>query len=543
MSAGQRGGGSAILGRMGAHHHRRPEYEPAQPDAGGQRPAPTAPTGPPGPPGPMSLTFLGAAGTVTGSKYLLALPAGTGAGAGERRVLVDAGMFQGEKEWRRKNWEPFPVDPATFSDVVLTHAHMDHSGYLPALVRQGFAGSIHCTAPTRQLAEIVLRDSAYLQEKDAQYAAERGYSKHDPPLALYGMRDVERTLPLFRVVDYDTDVELGDGLHARFTRAGHILGSASVRLSHGTRAGTETAVLFSGDLGRDDHPVLRARQGPQGAPYVVNESTYGDREHPDPAGLPHEAFAAAIRRTAARGGSVLVPAFAVDRTEIVITALGEMRDAGRIPDLPIYIDSPMAIAALKVYKEGRHRTELRADLDPEHFLDLRSLREAATKEESMALNDPRMPSIVISSSGMATGGRVLHHLERMLPDNRNTVVLTGYQSVGTRGRALADGAEQLKMHGGFVPVRAEIVRDDEFSVHADSSELVDWLRALRPAPRAVFVAHGEQHSADAFARRIRDELGLPASVPGHGESVALVASAAAEPDPAAGSGRPTGDPA
>lgn len=374
---------------MGAHHRRRPEYDPERL------------TGTP------SLTFLGAAGTVTGSKYLLTIPSP----AGERRVLVDAGMFQGEKEWRLKNWEPFPLDPATITDVILTHAHMDHSGYLPALVRQGFAGRIHCTAPTRQLAEIVLRDSAYLQEKDAQFAAERGYSKHSPPLALYGTRDVERTLPLFRIVGYDADVDLGDGLSVRYTRAGHILGSASVRVTlrsvTGTGAptsGNEVAVLFSGDLGRLDHPVLRARVVPEGAPYVVVESTYGDRAHPDPDGLPHEVFADAIRRTAARGGSILVPAFAVDRTEIVITALGEMKEAGRIPDLPIFVDSPMALAALRVYKEGRHRTELRPDLDPDHFLDLSSLREAARREESMALNNPRMPSIVISSSGMATGG-------------------------------------------------------------------------------------------------------------------------------------------
>lgn len=515
---------------MGAHHHRRPEDDPAgqdHPHDQGRalhphdrgRPHPaydpgradaTQDTG-------TSLTFLGAAGTVTGSKYLL-----THAG---RRVLVDAGMFQGEKEWRLKNWEPFPVDPATISDILLTHAHMDHSGYLPALVRQGFAGRIHCTAPTRQLTEIVLRDSAYLQEKDAQFAAERGYSKHRPPLALYGTRDVERTLPLFRELDYDEDLDLGGGLSARYTRAGHILGSASVRLAWAGAphepGSTGGAVLFSGDLGRADHPVLRPRERPAGAPYVVIESTYGDREHPDPGDQPHEAFAEAIRRTAARGGSILVPAFAVDRTEIVIQALGQMRDSGRIPDLPIYVDSPMAIAALKVYKEARHRAELRPDLDPEHFLDLSSLREAATKEESMALNYPRMPSIVISSSGMATGGRVLHHLERMLPDDRNTVVLTGYQSVGTRGRALADGATQLKMHGGFVPVRAEIVRDDEFSVHADASELLDWLAALRPAPQSVVVAHGEYQAAHAFARRVQDELGLPASVPAHGAQVRL----------------------
>lgn len=463
----------------------------------------------------FTLTFLGAAGTVTGSKYLLTL--------GRRRVLVDAGMFQGEREWRRRNWDPFPVDPATIGDVLLTHAHLDHCGYLPALVRAGFNGPIWCTAGTRALVEIVLRDAAHLQEQDAQHAMERGYSKHDDPQALYGIRDVERTLPLFRVVDFDEDVDLGgegvQRLWMRMTRAGHILGSASVRVSFGPPE-WERSVLFSGDLGRHDHPLLRAREVPRGASYVVVESTYGDREHPENQ-APHEAFADAIRRTAKRGGSVLVPAFAIDRTEVVLKALAQMRRDDRIPDLPIYVNSPMGIAALRVYREAAGDGELRPDLDVEGVLGLQNLHEARTKEESMALNNPRMPSVIISSSGMATGGRVLHHLEHMLPDDRNTVVLTGYQSVGTRGRALADGAQQLKLYGEYVPVRAEIVTDDEFSVHADASELLDWLRELRPAPRTCFVAHGEDHAAQALADAIHTDLGWTAVVPAHGEVVRI----------------------
>ncbi len=464
----------------------------------------------------FTLTFLGAAGTVTGSKYLLTL--------GRRRVLIDAGLFQGERQWRRRNWDPFPLDPATIGDVVLTHAHLDHSGYLPALVRGGFNGSVWCTAGTRALAEIVLRDSAYLQEQDAQHAMDRGYSKHDDPKPLYGVRDVERAMALFRVVAFDDDIDLGgegeQRLWVRFTRAGHILGSASVRASFGAPE-WERSVLFSGDLGRHDHPLLRAREVPRGASYVVVESTYGDREHPDVGEQGHEQFADAIRRTAQRGGSVLVPAFAIDRTEVVLQALAQMRNDERIPDLPIYVDSPMGIAALRVYRAAAADGELRPDLDFDGVFGLSNLHEATTKEASMALNHPRMPSIIISSSGMASGGRVLHHLKHMLPDNRNTVVLTGYQAVGTRGRALGDGAHQIKFYGEYVPVRAEIVRDDEFSVHADARELLDWLRELRPAPRTCFVAHGENHAAQALADTIREQLGWTAVVPVHGEVVRI----------------------
>ncbi|WP_347349595.1 DUF1737 domain-containing protein [Nigerium sp.] len=476
-----------------------------------------------------TLTFLGAAGTVTGSKYLVT--------TGDRRVLIDSGMFQGEKEWRLKNWEEFPTDPRTITDIVVTHAHLDHVGYLPALVKAGYDGPIWCTPHTKPLAEIVLKDAGFLQEREAEDAAEGGYSKHHPPLPLYTIEDVERTLPLLTTLEFDTDYELTGherrpewaslpAVTVRMTRAGHILGSASITLR------TPTAhVLFSGDLGRHDHPVLRPRDIPEGAPYVLIESTYGDREHPDPVNLPHEGFADIIRRTIERGGSVLVPAFAVDRTEAVLKVLTEMRRHGRIPDVPIIVNSPMATAALDVYRNAGD--ELRPDLAPEDFVDLPNLREVRSTEESRELTTKgHGPSIVISSSGMATGGRVVHHLARMLPDARNAVVLTGYQGAGTRGRQLVEGATEIKIQGRYVPVNAEVLQDTEFSVHADASDLIDWLRELSPRPETIFCVHGEKDSAAALARRIKAELGLDAVIPGFGEVVLV------EP-----SGRPPLEPA
>lgn len=452
-----------------------------------------------------SLTFLGAAGSVTGSKFLLTV--------GERRILVDAGMFQGEKELRRLNWADFPVPPDTITDVLLTHAHLDHVGYLPVLVKAGFAGPVWCTAYTVDLASIVLRDAGFLQERDAEDARVGGWSKHATPLPLYDSGDVERTLPLLTPVDYDRELDLGDGISAQWTRAGHILGAASVRVQT-----PDGSVLVSGDLGRGDHPVLRPRETPPGADVVLVEATYGDREHPEPRNLPHEALADAIRRTIDRGGSVLIPAFAVDRTEIVLKALSDMRRDGRIPRTPVYVNSPMAGAALDVYT--RATDELRADLD---LSDIRGdLREVRTADESRELTlGTQSPSIIISSSGMATGGRVLHHLERMLPDPRNAVVLTGYQAVGTRGRALLEGAKRLKMHGRYVGVRAEIVKDEEFSVHADASELVAWVRELDPPPATVFCVHGEPAAAVALAARVTEELGLDAVVPSLDEVVLI----------------------
>lgn len=476
-----------------------------------------------------TLTFLGAAGTVTGSKFLLTV--------GGRRILVDSGLFQGEKQWRLKNWEEFPTDPATISDLVLTHAHLDHCGYLPALVRNGFRGPIWCTEGTRRLAEIVLRDAAKLQEQEAEDANERGYSKHEPALPLYTTEDVEATLPLFTTLEYDADFELtgnddaqgnpgpdDERVVVRLTRAGHILGSASATVWTPT-----ASVVFSGDLGRAEHPVLKPRETPPSAPYVLIESTYGDREHPEPPDLPHEGFADVIRRTIERGGTVLVPAFAVDRTEIVLKLLTELEKQGRIPDVPIYVNSPMANAALDVYRTMTD--ELRPDLAPGDFVDLPDLHTIRTPEDSKKLTAEggHGPSIIIASSGMATGGRVLHHLERLLPDPRNAVVLTGYQGVGTRGRQLVDGATQVKMRGRYIPVKAEIFQDREFSVHADGSDLLDWLAALTPRPTTVFCVHGEPDAAAALAARIHRELGISTVVPQFGE-VALLDERGSVPD-------------
>lgn len=462
----------------------------------------------------LSLTFLGAAGTVTGSKFLLTL-------GGTRRILVDCGIFQGEKRLRELNWNRFPTNPATIDAVVLTHAHMDHCGYLPALVKQGFRGRIHATEGTRRLAEIVLRDAAHLQESEAEDARRGGYSRHTDPQPLYTVQDVEDTLPLFRPIDYHTDFQLVDGLWMRMWRAGHILGSVSIRMWLDDADPDRDSVVFSGDLGRHHHPVLADREVPAGAGTVLIESTYGDREHPEPEVAHHE-FGELINRTIGRGGSVLIPAFAVDRTEVVLLTLQQMMSSGQIrADIPIVVNSPMGLAALDVYRDPGLSYEIGPEFRGRPFIDLPTLREARSKQESIALNNPSQPSIIISASGMATGGRVVHHLQHMLPDPANAVVFTGFQSAGTRGRSLVDGAEQLKMYGRYVPVRAEVLQDNEFSVHADGSELLDWLAAMTPRPSTVYCVHGEPDLARALARRIREQLGIVAVVPSLGEVVRL----------------------
>jgi len=415
-----------------------------------------------------TLTFLGAAGTVTGSKFLLEQD--------RLRTMVDCGLYQGETTWRRLNWQALPVSASSVSDVVLTHAHLDHCGHLPALVREGFTGPTWCTQGTADLAAIVLRDSAHLQEEDAENARLWGFSRHDPPLPLYNAADAEKAIASFRATEYHQSVELNSGARLALSRAGHILGSASALVTIG-----DGTVLFSGDLGRTGHPLLLPRESPPAARTVVIESTYGDRAHPAVHAFRHEVLAEAIRRTVKRGGSVIIPAFAVDRTELVLHALSQLAAAGDIPPLPVYVDSPMALAALDVYRSRSARSDLRPDL-PARLVDLPDLHSAHSPEESMRLNEPRRPSIIISASGMATGGRVLHHLQHLLPDARHTVVLTGYQAVGTRGRQLVEGATELKMFGGYVPVRAEVVVDPGFSVHADATELLTWPCRLHQKP-------------------------------------------------------------
>jgi len=452
-----------------------------------------------------TLTFLGAAGTVTGSKFLLE--------HNGRRTMVDCGLYQGERTWRRMNWQALPVRASSISDVVLTHAHLDHCGHLPALVRDGFTGPTWCTPGTAALAAIVLRDSAYLQEEDAENARLWGFSRHDPPLPLYNAADAEKAITSFRPTDYHRGCDLQSGAHLSFSRAGHILGAASALVTIGG-----STVLFSGDLGRTRHPLLLAREAPPSARTVVIESTYGDRTHPADGTPTHEVLAEAIRRTVKRGGSVLIPAFAVDRTELVLHALSNLAAAGEIPSVPVYVDSPMALAALDVYRSQSVRQDLRHDL-PVRLVDLPNLHTAHSAQESMQLNEPRSPSIIISASGMATGGRVVHHLQHLLPDRRHTVILTGYQAVGTRGRQLAEGATELKMYGGYVPVRAEVVVDHGFSVHADATELLTWLQALPTAPETVYIVHGEPESARSLAAKVRAETGWCVVVHELGERV------------------------
>lgn len=453
----------------------------------------------------VTLQFLGAAGTVTGSKYLLEFDG--------QRVLVDAGLYQGEKELRRRNWDGLPIDPSTIDYVILTHAHADHVSYLPALVKRGFDGPVYCTLATLRLAEIVLRDAAYLQELATAEAIQGGWSKHEDPQPLYTTEDAEAAIRMLRVVEFDENIDLGDPVWACWTRAGHILGSASVRLDIG-----EVSVLFSGDLGRDAHPLLKPRDTPEGAEWVICESTYGDREHDEPA-VSHAELADAVTRTIARGGTVLIPAFAIDRTQAVMYEITRLMRAGRIPEVPVVVDGPMSMRALDVYRDMPN--EFRDDVDHQDFLGVGNFVEARSgKDHKKALHraDPR---IVISSSGMLEGGRVLSYLSRLLPDERNTVVMSGYQGEGTRGRGLLDGAKHIKIKGRHVPVRAEVTIDREFSAHADASEIAAWVGALDPKPRTVFLTHGEAEPAETLMRRLRDELGLDVVIPIHGEKVLL----------------------
>jgi len=455
------------------------------------------------------LRFLGAAGTVTGSRFLLETP--------HARVLVDCGLFQGLKQLRLRNWEPFPVDPKTIDAVVLTHAHVDHCGYLPALARAGFKGPIWATPGTRALCGIVLPDSGHLQEEDANYANRHGYSKHRPAKPLYTEQDAVRVLRQFRALGFGERTEVAKQVQATFSPAGHILGAASALLELGG-----TRVLVSGDLGRASHPILCPPAPPPETDFVLIESTYGDRRHEEAPLEDH--FAEALVRTAERGGCAVVPSFAVDRTEVVLHVLRRLRAAGRIPPMPVYVDSPMALEALRVYRRAieEHapdvRLEFHGDGDP---FDPGDLTEARSVEESKEISLERGPAVIISASGMATGGRVLHHLARCLPDPRNSVLLVGFQVEGTRGRALADGAPAVKMLGRYVPVRAEVVNLPNFSAHADQQELVDWLAASPRPPQMTFTVHGEVAAAAALRDAITARLRWPVATPRDLEVVRL----------------------
>ncbi|MES2683549.1 MAG: MBL fold metallo-hydrolase [Pseudomonadota bacterium] len=454
----------------------------------------------------MDIGFYGATGTVTGSKYLVR--------SRKTSVLVDCGLFQGYKQLRLRNRAPPGFDIGRLDAVILTHAHLDHSGYLPLLVKQGYRGPVYCTEATRDLCGILLPDSGRLQEEEAQHANRHSWSKHSPAEPLYTEADALQALELLEARPFGSGFDAAPGLRAEFWPAGHILGAAMVRLDDG-----DTKLLFSGDLGRRVDPLMLTPAAPPAADYVVVESTYGNRQH-EPVD-PMQQLGAVIRRTAKRGGVVVIPSFAVGRTQSLLWCLRQLRVAGQIPArLPIYLNSPMAIDVTGLYRRhlGEHRLnpgECEAMSHAAKFVN--------TVEESRALNLRKGPMVIIAGSGMATGGRVVHHLRAFAPDARNTIVLAGFQAGGTRGAALLEGAESIKIFGEYVAVRAEIRRLDNLSAHADAGEIVDWLQQLPAPPKRVFVTHGEPAAADALRHRIEETLHWPCQVPEYREELRLEA--------------------
>ena len=452
----------------------------------------------------MRLTFLGAAETVTGSKFLL---------EDERwKLLVDYGLFQGDADLRERNWRTPAFHPRALNAVLLTHAHIDHSGGIPRLVRDGFQGAIYCSEATADLCGILLPDSGRIQEDDAELANRYGYSRHAPALPLYTEADARACLPQFHPVGYGTPRALSDEISFTLSRAGHILGSSFVQL----RIGDGTTIVFTGDIGRPNSPIMKPPAQLQDADHLVLECTYGDRKHgPE---YPREQIGAVIRRTAARGGTTVIPAFAVGRTQDLLYHLHSLKQTGDIPEIPIFLDSPMAIDATELLL--RHINE--HQLAPQACVNICGIaRYARRADESKAINASPMPKVIVSASGMATGGRVLHHLKHYVGDTRNTVLLAGYQAPGTRSDRLVRGETSLKIHGRDWPVRAEIMQLDNMSAHADYSEILDWLKNFRAPPRKVFLVHGEPAAARAMQQHIIESLGWTCIIPRHGQSVDL----------------------
>ncbi|RAI03516.1 MBL fold metallo-hydrolase [Acuticoccus sediminis] len=449
-----------------------------------------------------NLRFLGAAGTVTGSRYLVE--------AGSRRILVDCGLFQGFKTLRDRNRKPFPARPSSIDTVLLTHAHLDHSGYLPALIRAGYAGRVLCTEATAELCGLILPDSGHLQEEEARFAARKGFSKHRHPTPLYTLKDAGKALERFKTVEFQQRINLGDDIAATFIPAGHLLGAAQIRLEIGS-----SIVHFSGDLGHDPDPLMRPPEPFHGADVLVCESTYGDRRHPD---IDAEAeLAPVLKRTFARGGTVLIASFAVGRAQGLMLHLARLMARGEIPRVPVYLNSPMAIDATEIYH--RHHEEHHVSRE-----DCVAMFRIATRvnsvDQSKELNTRKGPMIIISASGMLTGGRILHHLVSFGGDRRNTILLSGFQAGGTRGAALVGGARTLRMFGRDYPIEAEVVQLQSLSGHADADEILRWM-ASGPAPRMTYLTHGEPTAADTLRQRVAHELGRAVRVPDHLDTVHL----------------------
>jgi metallo-beta-lactamase family protein len=453
------------------------------------------------------LKFLGAAGTVTGSRFLLE--------ADSRRVLIDCGLFQGKSDLRQKNWGPLGVDPGTIDAVILTHAHIDHTGYLPRLVKNGFNGPVFASAPTKALLNLLLPDAARLQEEEARYANERGYSRHKPALPLFTEEDARRALKLVRSSPFGALIQIAPGLSFAFHRVGHILGAAFVLVETGRAGAEKMKIVFSGDVGRKNIPILKDPEPIAGADYVILESTYGDRLHV--AESPKEALARVCQRVVEKASVLLVPAFAVGRTQEVLYHLRALQREGRLsPRLPIYIDSPMAISAVDLY----------CDYAPEHDLEMAELRDqgrcpfeghgisfSRSSDDSKSLNRIGGPAVIISASGMLNGGRVLHHLVRRLPNPDTTLLFVGYQAEGTLGRRILEGEREVRVLGQAVSVAAHIEEIPALSAHADAGELVEWMSAIPEKPREIFLVHGENPAREALAGSLRGTLGFKVSLP------------------------------
>ncbi len=443
----------------------------------------------------MKLQFLGATETVTGSKYLIS--------HNQHKILIDCGLYQGVKNLRLRNWAQLPVDPGLIDAVVLTHAHIDHSGYLPALVKRGFKGRVYCSSATNALCKVLLPDAGYLQEEDARYANRRKFSKHHPAQPLYTEEDAIASLGQFHPVACGHPVKITPELTIEFSPVGHILGACAVKVSDGKKS-----VLFSGDVGRPNDPIMYPPKPVKAADYVVVESTYGDRRHQKIDS--EKKLGDIINKTIKRGGVVLMPAFAVGRAQTMLYLLLQLKKKEIIPNIPVYLNSPMAISA----------TEIFCDYHGEHKIDAQtcamidnSTTYVRTAKESIALNNKISPSVIISASGMASGGRILHHLKMLAPDHRNSIVFLGFQAPGTRGESIVNGATEIKIHGAYHQVRAEVHSLDSFSAHGDYQEIIDWLAHIKIPPKRTFVTHGERSASDAMRRHIKEQLGWEACVP------------------------------
>jgi metallo-beta-lactamase family protein len=459
------------------------------------------------------IQFLGAAGTVTGSKHLL----NTGndqSGKQGFQVLIDCGLFQGPKEWRERNWKDTPIPAADIEAVILTHAHLDHCGWIPRLVKEGFRGPIYATPATIDLCSVVLPDSGHLQEEDAAFYNKKKISKHDPALPLYTLEEAQQCIQFFKPVAVEQVMQLSPEMGFRFVRAAHILGSTMVEITLQTN-GQSRRLLFTGDIGRVRNnqiaPGKVVHSGPQegeSSDVLVMESTYGNRQHPDTD--PRPELAKLIRETVQRGGSVVVPAFAVERTQKFVFMLKELMESGQIPRVPVFCDSPMAIKAVDVFlKHSEEYTQQAADLIKKYGSPVTwpGLTFAETAEQSKKINDSQYPAVIISSSGMATGGRIMHHLAQRLPDPKNLVLFIGFQAPGTRGFTIKSGAPEVKIFGDFVPIRAQVAALEQFSDHADPPELLEWLHTFKNKPSATYLVHGEPPASSQLRDTVRKEMG------------------------------------